>query len=62
MACENAALRGALQRLARPLLHAERIVIEEMDLDVEAPLPRITKRCCSLLRKDQAGVRTASLA
>ena len=32
-------VREALQRLARPLLHAERIVIEEMGLDVEAPLP-----------------------
>lgn len=31
--------RDALQRLARPLLHAERIVIAEMGLDVEAPLP-----------------------
>ncbi len=31
--------REALQRLARPLLHAERIVIEEMEIDVSAPLP-----------------------
>ena len=36
----NAALRAALQRLTHPLLHAERIVIEEMDIDVEASLPR----------------------
>lgn len=35
----NAALRAALQRLTHPLLHAERIVIEEMDIDVEASLP-----------------------
>ena len=33
------ALRGALQRLSHPLLHAERIVIEEMGIDVTAPLP-----------------------
>jgi 23S rRNA pseudouridine1911/1915/1917 synthase len=31
--------REALQRLARPLLHAERIVIPELGLDVAAPLP-----------------------
>lgn len=31
--------REALQRLARPLLHAERIVIRELGLDVSAPLP-----------------------
>ncbi|HEY3349909.1 MAG TPA: RluA family pseudouridine synthase [Thermoanaerobaculia bacterium] len=34
----DAALRDALQRLARPLLHAERIVIGEMGIDVAAPL------------------------
>ncbi len=31
--------REALQRLARPLLHAERIVIEELGIDASAPLP-----------------------
>lgn len=36
----NAALRGALQRLTRPLLHAERIVIPELAVDVAARLPR----------------------
>ena len=35
----DVALRAALQRLAHPLLHAERIVIEEMGIDVSAPLP-----------------------
>jgi 23S rRNA pseudouridine1911/1915/1917 synthase len=35
----NAALRAALQRLSHSLLHAERIVVEEMGVDVEAPLP-----------------------
>ncbi|HSB63374.1 MAG TPA: RluA family pseudouridine synthase [Thermoanaerobaculia bacterium] len=32
-------LREALRRVARPLLHASRIEIPEMDLDVPAPLP-----------------------
>ncbi|HTS01408.1 MAG TPA: RNA pseudouridine synthase [Thermoanaerobaculia bacterium] len=36
---KDAALRAALRRLARPLLHAERIVIPEMEIDVSAPLP-----------------------
>jgi 23S rRNA pseudouridine1911/1915/1917 synthase len=36
----NATLRAALQRLARPLLHAERIVIPELAVDVASPLPR----------------------
>jgi 23S rRNA pseudouridine1911/1915/1917 synthase len=36
----DAALRGALQRLSHPLLHAERIVVEEMGIDVASPLPR----------------------
>ena len=35
----DAALRAALQRLTHPLLHAERIVIPEMGIDVDAPLP-----------------------
>ncbi len=46
----DAALRAALRRLARPLLHAERIVIEEMGIDVEAPLPEDyeeIRRICS---------------
>lgn len=33
------ALREALARLPRPLLHAERVEIPEMHLDVTAPLP-----------------------
>jgi 23S rRNA pseudouridine1911/1915/1917 synthase len=32
-------LRAELQRLTHPLLHAERIVIEELSIDVSAPLP-----------------------
>jgi 23S rRNA pseudouridine1911/1915/1917 synthase len=32
--------REALQRLTHPLLHAERIVIEAMGIDVASPLPR----------------------
>ncbi len=36
---KDAALRTALQRLTHPLLHAERIVIPEMGIDVSAPLP-----------------------
>ena len=47
----NAALREALERLARPLLHAERIVIEEMGLDVEAHLPKDYEEVLALLRK-----------
>ena len=35
----SAALRAALQRLTHPLLHAERIAIPEMGIDVTAPLP-----------------------
>ena len=35
----DAALRAVLQRLTHPLLHAERIVIPEMGIDVSAPLP-----------------------
>ena len=47
----DAALRGALQRLSRPLLHAERIVIDEMGLDVEAHLPKDYEEVLTLLRK-----------
>ena len=47
----DAALREALQRLARPLLHAERIVIEEMGLDVEAHLPKDYEEVLALLRR-----------
>ena len=32
-------LREALKGIARPLLHAQRIEIPEMDIDVTAPLP-----------------------
>jgi 23S rRNA pseudouridine1911/1915/1917 synthase len=35
----DAALRAALQLLTHPLLHAERIVVEELGIDVSAPLP-----------------------
>jgi 23S rRNA pseudouridine1911/1915/1917 synthase len=42
-------LRTALRRLTRPLLHAERIVIPEMGIDVSAPLPadyeEVLRRC-----------------
>ncbi len=47
----DAALRAALQRLTHPLLHAERIVVEEMGLDVEAHLPGDYEEVLSLLRK-----------
>ncbi len=33
------ARRRALAAVSRPLLHAERIVIEELGIDVAAPLP-----------------------
>jgi 23S rRNA pseudouridine1911/1915/1917 synthase len=45
------ALRGALQRLSHPLLHAERIVIEELGLDVEAQLPDDYEEVLALLRR-----------
>jgi 23S rRNA pseudouridine1911/1915/1917 synthase len=35
----DAARRRALAAVARPLLHAERVVIEELGIDVAAPLP-----------------------
>ena len=45
------ALREALARLTRPLLHAERIEIPEMGLDVETHLPEDYERVLTLLRK-----------
>ena len=36
---KDPAARRALARLTRPLLHAERIEIPEINLDVSAPLP-----------------------
>jgi 23S rRNA pseudouridine1911/1915/1917 synthase len=47
----DAALRAALQRLTHPLLHAERIVIGELGLDVEARLPLDYEEVLSLLRR-----------
>jgi 23S rRNA pseudouridine1911/1915/1917 synthase len=45
------ALREALARLTRPLLHAERIEIPEMGLDVEAHLPRDYEEILEILRR-----------
>ena len=45
------ALREALAGIARPLLHAERIVVEEHGLDVEAMLPGDYERILTLLRR-----------
>src|SRR5664279_6187894 len=45
------ALRSALSRLTHPLLHASRIEVEEMGLDVEAHLPEDYERVLALLRK-----------
>jgi len=45
------ALREALARLTRPLLHARRIEIPEMGLDVEAHLPPDYERVLALLRR-----------
>ena len=45
------ALREALAGLTRPLLHAERIEIPEMGLDVEAHLPEDYERVLTLLRR-----------
>jgi 23S rRNA-/tRNA-specific pseudouridylate synthase len=35
----DSARRRALAAVARPLLHAERVVIEELGIDAAAPLP-----------------------
>jgi 23S rRNA pseudouridine1911/1915/1917 synthase len=45
------ALREALARLKHPLLHAERIEIPEMGLDVEAHLPRDYEEILEILRR-----------
>ena len=47
----DATLRAALQCLTHPLLHAERIVIGELGLDVEARLPPDYEEVISLLRR-----------
>ena len=44
------ALRHALAQLTRPLLHAERIEIPEMGIDVSAPLPDDYVRTLEILR------------
>jgi 23S rRNA pseudouridine1911/1915/1917 synthase len=44
-------LREALAGLRRPLLHAERIAIEELGLDVEAQLPKDYEEMLVLLRR-----------
>ncbi|HEX7614545.1 MAG TPA: RluA family pseudouridine synthase [Thermoanaerobaculia bacterium] len=44
-------LREALARLTRPLLHAERIEIPEMGLDVEAHLPEDYEKVLALLKR-----------
>ena len=45
------ALREALSRLGRPMLHAQRVEIPEMGLDVEAHLPEDYEGMLALLRK-----------
>jgi len=45
------ALREALARLTRPLLHAQRIEIPELGLDVEAQLPEDYERVLALLKR-----------
>ncbi|MCM3877281.1 MAG: RluA family pseudouridine synthase [Thermoanaerobaculia bacterium] len=45
------ALRAALARLTRPLLHAERIEIPEMGIDVTAHLPRDYEETLKILRR-----------
>jgi 23S rRNA pseudouridine1911/1915/1917 synthase len=45
----QAALREALARVSRPLLHAARITIPELGIDVSAPLPDDYSRLLSLL-------------
>ena len=46
----NASLRAALQRLTHTLLHAERIVVETMALDIRAPLPADFEEILEILR------------
>jgi 23S rRNA pseudouridine1911/1915/1917 synthase len=47
---KDPAMRRALAQLTRPLLHAERIEIPEMGLDVSAPLPDDYVRALEVLR------------
>ena len=47
---EDPALRRALAQLSRPLLHAERIEIPGMEIDVTAPLPDDHVRTLDALR------------
>jgi 23S rRNA pseudouridine1911/1915/1917 synthase len=48
---KNASLRSALQHLTHPLLHAERITVGELGLDVEARLPGDYEEVLALLRR-----------
>jgi 23S rRNA pseudouridine1911/1915/1917 synthase len=43
-------LRRALAQLTHPLLHAERLEIPEMGIEVEAPLPADYRRCLEAAR------------
>jgi 23S rRNA pseudouridine1911/1915/1917 synthase len=47
---EAPALRRALAQLTHPLLHAERLEIPEMGIEVEAPLPAGYLRCLASAR------------
>jgi 23S rRNA-/tRNA-specific pseudouridylate synthase len=47
---EAPALRRALAQLTRPLLHAERLEIAGMGIDIQAPLPPDYQRCLAAAR------------
>lgn len=50
-------LRRALERLERPLLHAERLAIPELALDIKAPLPRDYRAILDLLMEPPRATR-----
>ncbi len=52
--------RRALAAAGRPLLHAARVQIPELDLDVAAPLPEDYRRALAALSVSSRGTRTGS--
>lgn len=52
--------RRALAAAGRPLLHAARVQIPELDLDVAAPLPEDYRRALAALSISPRGTRTGS--
>ncbi len=52
-------LRRVLAAATRPLLHAARVEISELSLDVSAPLPADYRRVLDTLARDASGSRSA---